>query len=487
VSNFRYLRARDFRCFTDFRLDRERLESGVIHVVAENGKGKTSLAKLLEAGFRGIEADDVRWDTEKAEVMIGLEAHGAMLDIEQTRRRNRRAVVRKDGEVQKKPQSVLDTLAHAMSFSPRDFVGSKDQVSMILAYLGMSVPEGAPEIPNLSTDDPIEYVKAADKYLSGIRLEKKRRLTESEGAAKRFREEIPSDWNREDFTADGEARIETRLGQLREHRGEVKAWRERNASRVEEISKAKDELAAIPSDEELDRRKAAGIERDSTEIREQIAALQKKLAEVSEAWTTRVTTAKATAAAKRSELQRILETPTETCPHDEDAIEKEIEALQEKRQQSEKGKRWRLATEEAEKEEGRAETFREEVDILTAQIREIRAIPGELISNVDLPVEGLGVDDDLRLTLGGRPVTGLEESAQELLCLDLMAWVQSHYPVKILVIDGIGELGAERREKLLARCDELAEKDEFTIFVMEVAEDAEHAMAAKAAGKVVLE
>lgn len=90
-------------------------------------------------------------------------------------------------------------------------------------------------------------------------------------------------------------------------------------------------------------------------------------------------------------------------------------------------------------------------DEFTRKIELARTLPGTILENAHIPIEGLTVKDGIPL-INGLPVSNLSEGEQLSLCVDVA--LSKPNGLQIILIDGTEKLTSENREKLYSKCRE---------------------------------
>lgn len=86
---------------------------------------------------------------------------------------------------------------------------------------------------------------------------------------------------------------------------------------------------------------------------------------------------------------------------------------------------------------------------LTEKIEKARTLPGEILSNCVIPIEGLTVKDGTPL-INGLPVSNLSDGQKLDLCIDVA--IQNPKGLQIVLIDGVEKLSTSLRDKLYQKC-----------------------------------
>jgi len=90
-------------------------------------------------------------------------------------------------------------------------------------------------------------------------------------------------------------------------------------------------------------------------------------------------------------------------------------------------------------------------DDLTALIEKARDLPGEILKNATIPIDGLSVKDGVPL-INGLPISNLSDGELLELCVDIT--IQKPGGLQIILIDKAEGLDKISREKLYAKCKE---------------------------------
>ena len=89
--------------------------------------------------------------------------------------------------------------------------------------------------------------------------------------------------------------------------------------------------------------------------------------------------------------------------------------------------------------------------VKTNQIELARTLPGEILKEAHIPVEGLTVKDGIPL-IHGLPVSNLSEGEKLSLCVDVA--ISKPNALQIILIDGAEKLSEDNRKALYEKCKE---------------------------------
>ena len=95
------------------------------------------------------------------------------------------------------------------------------------------------------------------------------------------------------------------------------------------------------------------------------------------------------------------------------------------------------------------EDLQNQSQALTDKIEKARALPGEILENCTIPIEGLTVENGIPL-INGLPVSNLSDGQKLDLCVDVA--IQKPNGLQIILIDGVEKLATDMREKLYQKC-----------------------------------
>lgn len=95
------------------------------------------------------------------------------------------------------------------------------------------------------------------------------------------------------------------------------------------------------------------------------------------------------------------------------------------------------------------EEMRVQSQALTDKIEKARALPGEILANCTIPIEGLTVENGVPL-INGLPVSNLSEGEKLDLCIDVA--LQNPNGLNIILIDGVEKLATDLRKNLYQKC-----------------------------------
>ncbi len=368
-------------------------------VTGATGTGKTSVLDILRAAFtgKGHQAQLVQLGEEKAVLLVELNDGTAVKRTLKDGHKTASLAVTKDGMHPAKPQDFLNALFGLHAFNVVDFFKNSvaEQTVELLALTDVAVsPEDYAELSGGELIEGIDYSRHPLEVLVDVqdvlfseRTGINRELKEKQGAAAEGLRGLP-----EDFDAD--------------------------AIRETDLSSLVDRQAAMRQHNE----QVAANQRTLEGIDEQVSALEQQIADLGEE--------------KRLQDKWLVDNP---C-RDTAVVDEQIRDFQ---QQQEILHSYDVAQTSHQK----ATELDKESERLTGLIKAIRAKPAQLLSELDeVPIEGMGLDEDHNITINGKPLGVLSTGEQIDLAFDIAERYAGDVP--ILLLDGLEALDSEMQAKV---------------------------------------
>lgn len=187
------------------------------------------------------------------------------------------------------------------------------------------------------------------------------------------------------------------------------------------------------------------IEKDILKLQEQIKALETEKAGLIDKKTDKLDVINRTYQANVAEFEA-------ECKEYEQYIGKEQLDTTELSQQAEEIEKMKSHINEYHRMERLQEEvaeLQEQSQALTDKIEKARTLPGEILENCTIPIEGLTVENGIPL-INGLPVSNLSDGQKLDLCVDVA--IQKPNGLQIILIDGVEKLATDMREKLYQKC-----------------------------------
>jgi len=381
------------------------LEPGkVTKLEGKTGTGKTSFREGVRAAFQSKSDRPilVRRGAEEASTIIEL-SDGT--EVERTYTPSGKAPtakVERDGMRAPKPQALLDELVNPTSFNPVSFLqlSPEQQTEELLRLVPIELDESEWLTAGAGQAWPgVVYGQHALVVLAEIeaamvahRRDIGRDAKQHQETGKKLSAEIPAEF-------DAKA---VRASSLRESYDKLTEAQGTNEERYQ----VQDRLA--------------GLEAEMTRLRHQVAEVEQDRVNA-RAWLEANpavdTTALEEAVASHEEQQQVLA-------------------------------RYDAMTEAA----NHGGELQQEYDKWTKEIDRIRALPGELLADAELPVEGMGVDEDGGITIDGLPLAAKSTGEQIRIALDVAR--ATSRTLKVLFVDNVEALDPELQAELIQQARE---------------------------------
>lgn len=113
----------------------------------------------------------------------------------------------------------------------------------------------------------------------------------------------------------------------------------------------------------------------------------------------------------------------------------------------------------------RLKGYEERATLLDGFVQICRAKPAELLATVELPLEGLGVDENGMVTIKGLPLSNLSTSKQVRVCLDIARAYAKDNPLKLICVDKLEALDEDVRAEFMKQIESDGEFQYFVTLV----------------------
>lgn len=395
-------------------------------IVGKNKQGKTSILKAIRAAFTGdADSTAIRVGEHKAEITIEMESLNIKRSI--TEKSNRLEVTNKEGLAYPAPQRFLDGILGTFSFNPIEFFDKKpgERKKYLLSAIKMTLtPERLKEFVGMEfggldfTKHALEVIEDVRKYFYDLRTAANGEKDKKTKALADLNETIPADFNP---AAVSDEEIEKLRAAIQTDK-EQKIKKEANDKELLALQKQEKETL-----EEIERQKA-----NLARIQEEIVTVSSRTFDISDDM--------AMAAAADT-----------------------LKSLESKRNLIYTVKR-------RDEVRGELDVAVAEADRLDTIVKKLaKEIPQILITEANLPVEGLTIEGD-ELLVNGVNIDNMSSSEQLRLGLQIVRALNGEF--KVICVDGIESLDKEAFEFFLKEI----ESDDFQYFVTRVDGDASHSI-----------
>lgn len=430
-----------------------------IELTGENGVGKSSVLDAIKYALtnRSNRKYIVRNGETEGEILIETDT-GLTINRKARIQQADYKSVKQNGREVGSPETFLKDIFTPLQLNPVEFMGMNEnqQNAIILDMIEYpwtldKIREWFGEIPSwVNYDQNILCVLNDIQSEKGDYYQKRRDIDRDIRNKRSFVEEIASsipaeyDINRWENASAGEIykQIE-RIQKNNEYIQKAKTLKANRDAKVRGFD-AQMEIEKAALDTEMEKNRSR-IEKNILSLKEQIRTLQIELDGLEENKKNRLevieSNHKASVASYDAEIQAYSEYLAME-PQDVQGLMEEAAVIENMKSHINEYKRMLALQEEI-------ESLLESSRILTYRIEKARQLPGEILANCMIPIEGLTVKDGVPL-INGLPVSNLSDGQKLDLCIDVA--IQNPGGLQIILIDGVEKLSTSLREKLYQKC-----------------------------------
>ena len=432
-----------------------------IELIGKNGVGKSSVIDAIKYALTNKSDRDyiVRSGETEGEIIIETDTG---LSIDRKCRTNQAdyKAIKQSGVSVNSPETLLRELFTNLQLNPVEFLQmtKQQQNSIILDMINYdwnlnTIKEWFGEIPSW-----INYEQNILKVLSDIQSEK--------GEYFKTRQDINRDIrNKKAFIEDIAKTIPVKYDVERWEKanlGEAYKTIEAVKNRNNQISKAKiiiqnqentirgidadREIAISALNKEIDA-EAKSINDSIVDLKHQIEMLEKQGKNLASEKEQKLKVIEAEHKEKIAQFETNLKAYEEYA----NAEIKDTTEMEQKVANAEEMKSHINEYRRMERLENEVDELKTRSDALTAKIEKARNLPGKILEECSIPIDGLTVVDGIPL-INGLPVSNLSDGEKLNLCVDVA--IQNPNGLHIILIDGIERLASDMRENLYKKCKE---------------------------------
>lgn len=442
-----------------FGIKETELDGRNIEVTGTNGTGKTSIIDAIKFALTNDSERDyvIKQGENEGEIIVETDT-GLYIDRKKRTGKADYKSIKDGGKDVSGPEAMLKSLFTQLQIEPVAFIqmSKKEQNRLILDLIEFDwdlnwIKEQFGEIPrdvNYEQNilEVLNDIQAKDGYYYKTRQDINRDLRNKKAFVEEIAETIPADYDAEKWEkydlGDTYRRIEhAKVSNGRIERAKVfkdsydNKVRGYEAEKEIAVSAEKDKIAAERN--EL----TSSIERLKAEIK----AAEDKLSGLNGKLEDKIALAEGQFKEKMAKLDSDIKTADEYIsmePVDTTADEDEVRTAEAMKKHLNEYKRMMSLQEDC-------DLLKEESEELTEKIELARNLPGRILEEATLPVEGLSVENGQPL-IKGLPVSNLSEGEKLELCVDVALSKPNN--LQIILIDGAERLSDKNREKLYKKC-----------------------------------
>lgn len=444
-----------------FGITETELDGRSVEITGANGVGKTSVIDAFRYALTNqSERSIIVHEGEKeGEIIIETDT-GLSIDRRKRTEQADYKSIKENGREVMSPESFLKQLFSPLQLDPVAFtlMTTKEKNRAILDLVEFDwdlnyINEKFGEIPSW-----VNYDQNILEVLSDMQSENGEWFKERQNVNRDMRNEtafiediskdIPEHYQADKWEAYDLGAAYKKLEQIKEFNSRIeraKLFRSSYDAKLRQLEA--DKMISITAEEKAVAAEREGllsdIERKKAEIRaaeEKISGLAGKLEDKKALAESRFSEAKTKLDADMSVADEYLDKQPLDCTE----LQNEITSAEAMKRHLNEYKRMKDM-------QDKVEELRKTSDEYTRKIELARTLPGTILENAHIPIEGLTVKDGIPL-INGLPVSNLSEGEQLSLCVDVA--LSKPNGLQIILIDGTEKLTSENREKLYTKCKE---------------------------------
>lgn len=454
MSNITKIKIKNLFGIREYEADGSSLE-----LSGKNGTGKSSVLDAIKYALTNKSDRDYIVHKGETEGEIIVETDTG-LSIDRKARTNKADYksVKRNGLEVGSPEAFLRELFTPLQLNPIEFMNmdKKQQNAIILDMIEYpwdmnKIKEWFGEIPAwVSYDQNILSVLNDIQAENGDYYQNRRNIDRDIRNKKAFVEEIadgiPAGYDVEKWENVSAGDIYRQIERIQKENQNIERAKLLRDSRDSKIRKfdADREIEITALDREISNR-ANQIDKSIASLKEQIRAYE---------------TEKESLASKKQDKLEVIEQTykanvarfdAEIAEYAEyaDRQPQDVAALQEQAQEIEKMQSHINEYKRMLRLQSEIEEMQVQSQELTDKIEKARTLPGEILANCTIPIDGLTVENGTPL-INGLPVSNLSEGEKLDLCIDVA--IQNPNGLNIILIDGVEKLATDLREKLYQKC-----------------------------------
>lgn len=454
MSNITKIKIKNLFGIREYEADGSSLE-----LSGKNGTGKSSVLDAIKYALTNKSDRDYIVHKGETEGEIIVETDTG-LSIDRKARTNKADYksVKRNGLEVGSPEAFLRELFTPLQLNPIEFMNmdKKQQNAIILDMIEYpwdmnKIKEWFGEIPAwVSYDQNILSVLNDIQAENGDYYQNRRNIDRDIRNKKAFVEEIadgiPAGYDVEKWENASAGDIYRQIERIQKENQNIERAKLLRDSRDSKIRKfdADREIEITALDREISNR-ANQIDKSIASLKEQIRAYETEKESLTSKKQDKLEvieqTYKANVARFDAEIAEYAEY-ADKQPQDVTALQEQAQEIE--KMQSHINEYKRMLRLQSEIEEMQAQSQE-----LTDKIEKARTLPGEILANCTIPIDGLTVENGTPL-INGLPVSNLSEGEKLDLCIDVA--IQNPNGLNIILIDGVEKLATDLREKLYQKC-----------------------------------
>lgn len=442
-----------------FGIKETNLDGTSVEISGANGVGKTSVIDSIRYALTNKSDRDyiVRKGETEGEILVETD-NGLRINRKARTNQADYKSIKQNGSEVGSPESFLRDIFTTLQLNPVEFLAmdKKQQNAIILDMIEYTwslekIKEWFGEIPSW-----IDYEQNILQILNDIQSERgqyflnrqdiNRDIRNKKAFIEEIAEGIPTGYMLDEWEKANVGEVYQKIERIRKENQTIERAKQLLENRDNKVRKfeADKEIAKAALEQEFGNR-SNQIEKDILKMQEQIKALETEKDSLDSKKADRLEvieqTYKANVAKYDAEVAEYEEFMNKE-PHDTDELQKEAEYMEQMKSHINEYKRMQSLQNDVEE-------LQNDSANLTAKIEKARTLPGEILSQCTIPINGLTVENGIPL-INGLPVSNLSDGEKLDLCIDVA--IQKPNGLQIILIDGCEKLSSALREQLYAKC-----------------------------------
>ena len=444
-----------------FGISEQQIGAKSVEITGKKGTGKTSVIDAIRYALTNSSDRDwiVKNGENEGEIIVETDSG---LTIDRKARTNKAdyiSVKENDTRVTK-PETFLKTIFTPLQLNPIEFtqMSKAEQNRAILDLIEFDwdlnwIREKFGEIPQ-----GVDYSQNILQVLNDIQSEKgayfqsrqdiNREIRNKQAFIADIAADIPANYQAEIWENYDLATKYAELMKRKEHNNRIeraKAFAQTYQNKLRGIQ-AEHDIAVSAAKDTIAAEKE-GILQSIARLKAEITAAERELETLGDKLDDKIKVADAEYQEQKAKLDAdvgVAQKYMDTAPLDIADLQEEIQTAEEMKKHLNEYRRMRTMQAEL-------DGLREKSKAFTEKIELARPLPGEILQEATLPVEGLTVENGIPL-IHGLPITNCSDGEKLELCVDVAIHNPSGW--QIILIDGAEKLDDASRQRLYAKCKE---------------------------------
>lgn len=444
-----------------FGISEQQIGAKSVEITGKKGTGKTSVIDAIRYALTNSSDRDwiVKNGENEGEIIVETDS-GLTIDRKARTNKADYISVKENDRKVTKPETFLKTIFTPLQLNPIEFtqMSKAEQNRAILDLIEFEwdlnwIREKFGEIPQ-----GVDYSQNILQVLNDIQSEKgayfqsrqdiNREIRNKQAFIADIAADIPANYQSEIWENYDLASKYAELMKRKEHNNRIeraKAFAQTYQNKLRGIQ-AEHDIAVSAAKDTIAAEKE-GILQSIARLKAEISAAERELETLGDKLDDKIKVADAEYQEQKAKLDAdvgVAQKYIDTAPLNVADLQEEIQTAEEMKKHLNEYRRMRTMQAEL-------DVLREKSKAFTEKIELARSLPGEILQEATLPVEGLTVENGIPL-IHGLPITNCSDGEKLELCVDVAIHNPSGW--QIILIDGAEKLDDASRKRLYAKCKE---------------------------------